>query len=129
MLADDIATKIQEESLGTVGTDIYIGELPFDVNDSVAVVYSPSPQPNQALHYYAQVVDIRGRFGKYEEGYQKMQDIMDVFHRTQNYEMGDYYVYISFANSMIQDNDRDIERRHLLQLTLTFIYRLVEEGS
>lgn len=129
MLAEDIADKIQTESLGTVGTDIFIGELPFDKNDSVAVLYSPSAQPNQVLHYYSQAVDIRGRFSKYEEGRQKMQDIMDVFHRTQNYELGDYYVYISFANSMIQDNDRDLERRHLFQLSLTFVYRLVDEMS
>lgn len=129
MLAEDIADKIQTESLGTVGTDIFISELPFDVNDAVAIMYSPSVQPNQVLHYYSQAVDIRGRFSKYEDGYQKMQDIMDVFHRTQNYEMGDYYVYISFANSMIQDNDRDLERRHLLQLSLTFVYRLIDETS
>jgi len=129
MLIDDIASYLEDEEIVTVGTDLFVSELPFDVSDCLALVLAPSPAPNQALAYYTQAIDIRARYANYEEGYNKLKEIFDLLHRKNNYTLGNYYVYISLAASLIQDNGRDIERRHLFQLSLEFIYRDDEVGS
>ena len=130
MIIEDIANYIEDNTDSVQETDLFIGELPFDKSDCVALVYSPSPEPNKALHYYTQMIDIRARFGSFEDGYAKLLEIFRLFHRAENYETDNFHIYLSYASGMPMDNDRDVERRHLLQLSLGFIYReLVEPSS
>ena len=129
MIIEDISSYIEESDIATEGTDLFVGELPFDKNDCISLVYTPSPEPNKALHYYVQVVDVWGRFSNYQEGYAKMLQVFKLFHRTQNYETDNFHIYLSYSLGMIADNGRDVERRHLFQLSLGFIYRELEELS
>lgn len=129
MIIQDIAQLIEDEDIATQGTDLFIGELPFDKNNCIALVYSPSPEPNKALHYYEQRLDIWARFSNYSVGYEKLLEIFRLFHRAENYETENFYIYLSYADGMPTDNSRDIERRHLFQLSISFIYRQIEEAS
>lgn len=122
-MIDSLVDYLEEQGIGEVGAEIYIGELPFDKTDIISLVTSPSPDPNKAIPYYTQMVDVRARFTNYDEGYQKLQDILDLLHQKENYSIEGYHIYLSYAAGMINDNDRDIERRHLFSLTLGFVYR------
>lgn len=104
-------------------TDIFIGELPFDKTDIIALHAVNSPDPDKAIPFYVQEVDITARFSKYSDGYTKLKSIFDLIHRKYHYEIGNEHVYLSYSVGMIMDNERDAERRHLLQMTLAFIYR------
>jgi hypothetical protein len=123
MIAEDLADFLATNGIGTVGTDLFIGELPLDTNNCLSLVYSPSPEPNKSIPYYTQDIDVWGRFSKFDRGYSKLQEVFDLIHGKENYIMGDYHVYLSFARGQINDNDRDSQRRHLIQLTLSFTFR------
>lgn len=129
MIIDAIAELLEDSSIGTVGTDIYIGELPFDKADIISLLLVPSPEPNKSIPYYTQMIDVWVRFKSYDDGMAKMQEIFDLFHRIENYEVEGYHVYLSYALGMIDDMDRDSERRHLFKLTLGFIFRQSESIS
>lgn len=123
MILNDLGDYLQESGIGTINDNIYIGELPFDKNNCVGLTYSVSPEPNKAIPYYVQVVDIWARYSEYDVGFLKLQQIFDLIHQAENYEMGRFHVYLSYAGGMIDDLDRDPERRHLFRLTLGFVYR------
>ena len=122
-LINDVIEYLEDESIGTIGTSLFSGELPYDKTDVLSLQYSPSPEPNKAIQYYEQTVDIWGRFKLFDAGYGKLQDVMDLLHQKENYELNHYHVYLSYAQGMIEDLDRDVERRHLFKLSLVFVYR------
>lgn len=125
MIINSLADYLEDESIGVVGTDIFIGELPMNVNNCISLVYVPSPDPDKAIAYYTQSIDIRARFSKYATGYAKLKEILDLLHRKENYDdLSGYHVYLSYSNGMIMDNDRDVERRHLFQMNLNFVFRV-----
>lgn len=123
MIIEALVDYIEENGIATFETDMFIGELPFDKNDCISLLYVPSPEPDKAIPYYTQMIDVRGRFTSYQDGYAKMLEIFRLIHAVGNFTMGDFHVYLSYAAGLPVDNDRDIERRHLLQLSLGFIYR------
>ena len=128
-MIEELADYLQTSGIGTVGTDIFISELPFNKTDIIAIHATVSPDPDKAVPFYVQVVDITARFSQYKEGYDKLKSIFDLLHQKVHYEMGENHIYLSYAMGMPVDNDRDAERRHLLQLTMAFIYRINEDFS
>jgi hypothetical protein len=122
-MIEDLVDYLQTSGIGTVGTDIFVGELPLDKTDCIALMVSPSPDSDKSIPYFKQTIDVWSRFGTYEDGYNKLQEVFDLIHRAENYEFGEFHVYISYAAGNIVDNGRDAERRHLMQLTLGFVYR------
>lgn len=123
MIINSLAEYLEDNSIGTVGTDIFIGELPLDINDCISLVYVASPDPDKSIPYFVQTIDVRARFTGYAEGYAKLKEVLNLLHRAENYGITGYYIYLSYSQSMIVDNDRDSERRHLFQLTLSFVFR------
>ena len=128
MIIDSLCEYLEDENIGIVGTDIFIGEIPDNKNNCIALVYSPSVEPNKSIPYYTQSIDIWARFSKYATGYAKLKEILDLLHRKENYEVGSYYIYLSYSSGMIIDNDRDESRRHIFQINLNFVYRVNDES-
>lgn len=128
-LLDSIAEYLEDEGIGTMGTDIFKGELPYDVDDCISLQFSPSPNPNKAIPYYDQTVDIWARYKYFDTGRDQLQAIMDLLHQKESYDINSYHVYLSFALGLIDDLGRDVERRHLFKLSLSFIYRAGAEFS
>ncbi len=120
---DSLADFLEQEGIGTVNTDLFTGELPIDSAEGVSIMVSPSPAPNKAIPYFVQTVDIWARYKKYDDGYNKLQEIYDVLHAAANYQIDGYHVYLSYAEGLINDNDRDLNRRHLFSLTFAFTAR------
>lgn len=129
MIINAVTYYMASNGIGTVGTDIFIGELPLDKADIISAVYVPSPHPNKAIPYYNQTIDFWARFKSYDDGMGKLQDLFDLFHQKENYEIDGFHVYLSYAMGMIDDMDRDMERRHLFRLSLSFIFRRGSEFS
>lgn len=125
----DIVEYMDNNNLGTRNTDLFVGELPVDGGDCVAVMLSPSVSPNKSIPYFEQTIDFWSRSKSYDEGYTALQDIFEQFHRAENYELSNFHVYLSYAQGMVTDLGRDVERRHLFQLSFVFIYRDAGELS
>lgn len=122
-LIDSICQLLEDENIGTMGTDIFKGELPYDTDDCIALTFSPSPEPNKSIPYYEQTVDVWARSKLFDTGYNKLKEVMTLLHRKENYEVSGYYIYLSYSLGGIDDLDRDVERRHLFKLSLSFVYR------
>jgi hypothetical protein len=126
MILEKLADYLDDNAVGTLGTDIFLGELPLDKSDIISLVYVQSPEPDKSVPYYTQLIDVWARYSKFDDGYGKLQEIFDLLHRSENYQIEGYHIYLSYASGMIQDLDRDAERRHLFRLTLGFVYRVDE---
>lgn len=127
MILNDLGEYLEDNGLGVVGEDIFIGELPLETNNCLGLTFAVSPAPNKSIPYYNQQVDIWARYSVYDQGLEKLQHIFDFFHKKENYQMGSFHVYLSYAAGMIDDLDRDAERRHLFKLSLVFVYRGEDE--
>jgi hypothetical protein len=123
MIAEALADYIQQQGIATVGTDLFIGELPFDKGDCMSLVYSPSPEPNKTLDVWEQVIDFWVRYSKSDVGYDKLIEISDLLHKAQNYDITGFHIYFSNALGMVDDLDRDEQRRKLYKLSIRFIFR------
>lgn len=129
MIIESIAYYLQDMDIMVAGEELFIGQMPVDVSECVAVMYAPSPIPNQALQVYEQTLDFWSRNKNSDAGYGKLFAIMSLLHQAQNYEVEGYHVYFSNALGLIDDNDRDIEGRKLYKLSIRFIYRVSDDGS
>ena len=123
MIIESVGAYLNTNGLGTLGTDLFIGELPLEKGDCVTMIYAPSPDPDPAIDVYEQVIEFWSRNKKTEVAYSKLLAILNLLHKGQNYSITGYHVYFSNALGMIEDNDRDIERRKLYKLSIKFIYR------
>jgi len=129
MILDAIADYLEENDLGEVGSTLFIGELPEKFENVVSMVYVPSPEPNKSIPYYHQTIDFWSRDSDFDNGMAKLQNIMDLLHRAENYDLDGYDVYLSYAGGTVDDLDRDAKRNHLFKLTMNFIYRRAVESS
>ncbi len=120
MLIDDIHTYLVSQGL----TNLYIGEIPQEIENAVSMINVASPPPNPAIGYYEQLIDFWSRFRKTDDGYNILKDfVLDDFHQKVNWETTDYHIYLSVAVGLIDDVDRDAENRKLQRVTIRFIYR------
>lgn len=122
-LAQEIATFLEEENIGTVGGDIFIGDLTAREENGLYILNEPSPEPNRALQIYDQVIGFWTRYKKTNTGYAKLQEVQDLLHQRSNYLLTPYYVFFSHNMGMIEDMDRDVQRRKLHKLSVRFIYQ------
>ena len=132
MIKYSLAEFLENQGIGTRMAEtggIFVGELPLDKNNVVAVLNSPSNQPDKALDLYDQAIDFWGRFGKSDEGFTKMSALYDLLHKRQEYQITGFHVYFSHALDRVNDLGRDVQRRKLYKLPVRFIYRNLEEAS
>lgn len=122
-LITEVAELVRERALGTVGVDIFVGELPQDVTKGFFLVSAPSPAPHQYLDTEYTVIDFWYRTPSTAEGYEKMEQLKNAFHRRENYQTANWHIYFSEVLGSISDVDRDKEGGKLLRLSIQFICR------
>ena len=127
MIIEQIADHLETNNIGTVGTDIFLGFAPAEVDNCISLVYSVSPEPNKSLDVYEQTIDFWTRNNSSLAGYELLKDVQSLLHRQGNYELESYHIYFSNSLGGIEDNDIDTERRKLHKLSIRFIYRPIEE--
>lgn len=123
MFAEAVADLLQIEGVGTVGTDIFIGQLTSQDNNGLYLMNAPSSIPNEAIEIYDQYIDFWTRNQSMASGYSTLQAVQNVLHKRYNYVIGDYHVYISSNLGMIEDMDVDVQKRKLQKLSMRFIYQ------
>lgn len=119
----DIVEQIHDY-LETQGvTDLYIGDAPSSVGECVWIVGEPSPPPNPSIGYFEQFVSFWARYKSTRDAKENLKTIFDLLHRKVSYKTESAHIYLSAANTMIEDMDRDIEDRKLMRIGFRFIYR------
>lgn len=129
-IADPLADFLEENGIAVaegVREDsdyiIKISELPFDYDNVISIIYSPSPRPNTAIDVYRQTLDFWTRDNSDKGGYNKLVEILDLLHKRSNYKISGFHIYFSLASGMILDMGRDTERRSLHKVSIDFMYR------
>ena len=128
MLVKDIAQHLDDLEVGTLGTDIFVGELPF-LNDSGAKVSAGLYVANvagQGKEQYLNTIHEQLEFWalgmQYEAAYDKIEEVRNQLASKQNYELTDSYVYFSEEVTSIADMGRTADGMKMYKLTLNFIY-------
>lgn len=119
----ELAQYMQERALGTLGTDIFVGELPESVTAGFMLVNAPSPDPHEYIDHEKIVVDFWYRTPHTKGAYTKIREAFNTFHRAHHYRTANWYVYYSQALGNIKDFDRDGEGGKLLSLSIQFTVR------
>lgn len=122
-IAEPIANFLEDNGLLEDETIIRISELPFDYDQVLSIIYSPSPVPNTAIDVYRQTLDFWVRFSNVKAGYNKLVEVLDLLHKKTNYKIDGFHIYFSLAQGMINDMGKDEERRQLYKVSLDFMYR------
>lgn len=129
MIEKEIADYLEDGGIGTVGSDIYVGELPEDPANAILVVSAPSGTQEMYFDVRNITIDFWVRNKKTDSANSKIQEIFDTLHIGQNYDLENYHIYFSHAVSNIEDLDKDSIGRKLLKLSIRFIYRKIEAMS
>ncbi|TCS80377.1 minor capsid protein [Tepidibacillus fermentans] len=81
MLLDDIALYLQQKGIGTIGTDIFKGQLPATPDNAIALFeYAGEPQDltDANLEYPGLQVLVRNK--SYSAGRQKIEQVRNTLH-------------------------------------------------
>lgn len=99
MMIDDIATKLQSEGIGTIGTNIFKSYLPETVDTGLVVLDTGGAQPDPYLPTKEPTFQIFIRAEDYATGRQMMDDVRTALHQTKNTTLGNTYFYFILAIS------------------------------
>lgn len=122
-IAESVVSFLEENKVLEDDTIIRISELPFDYDQVLSIIYSPSPRPNESIDVYRQTLDFWVRFSDSKAGYNKLVQVLDLIHKKSNYKLDGFHVYFSLAQGMINDMGKDEERRQLYKVSIDFMYR------
>jgi len=80
MLLEDVASYLQSQGTGTIGADIFLGQLPVSPDNVVAIFEYAGEPPD--LHWQGEYpgLQILVRNKNYEVGRQKIEQVKNVLH-------------------------------------------------
>lgn len=122
-LESEIADLLEDWGIGTVGTDIFIGDLPDNITAGMFLVTSPSPEPHSYIDTEYHAIDFYYLHSKYQLAYDKLRDVFMKLNRRHNYETNNWYIYFTKVLNGISDQDRTREGGKLLRLGVLFTCR------
>ncbi len=105
------------------GTNVFAGHM-IPEPDDVTMFFDASGQAqDEYLDTMYANIEIWTRDRASDVGYDRLQQIFEVLHRTGNAHLGRYYLYFLHATSNIMDMDRDQMDRKMYKITFRAIYR------
>jgi len=123
----DLAEYIETEgsSLGTRGTDLFMGKQPHNVADCVAIYEQVGEPQEKDVPLYNIGVQILVRNSVYATGEAKMKAVYDFLHQKANIELvsGQTYCYYVLAETSWVYLGTDEQRRHEWSLNLNLKVR------
>lgn len=129
MLARSVADYLAGRGLGTVGTDIFIGELPQTNEQGAAVQaglhieHAPGNGQDKYLDTLYEVLDIWSVDPITPTAFERLENVRAVLSRNSNYDLAnDYYVYFSHDMQGIADMDRTRDGLKMYKISINFIY-------
>lgn len=112
---DDIADYLEDQSIGTVGTNIFVGNLPTNApDDSVLVKVTGGAAPDHYLPTRMPSFQIYVRNSEYSAGTTKVEAIITAINKRTNLKLvtgGNYFYYITlegdYGHIGRDENERD----------------------
>lgn len=113
MLADDIAQYLQDNSIGTLTTDLFEANLPDSPDNAIVVIETGGTAPETELPFRSPTFQVYIRNKSYSNGRNKLDAVRDLLHNVRNLTIGSTYFYYIFAIAEgghvgRDDNSRDL---------------------
>lgn len=120
-VAKTVATYLANAGFGTLGTDIFIGQIP-DTKQGFFVVRTGG-QMNNYVPIEESVVDIyyKGQFS--ETAIQELEAVKRYIHRMHNTELGQDYIYSFLVIGDVEDVQRDLQYEKIYKITVQVTHR------
>lgn len=112
LLITDIADHLATSGVGTVGTDIFIGQQPPRSNDCITLYEKNGNEPSGYVPLKKPTIQVIVRNASYATGRAKAETVFDALHRQGNLTLGDNHAYFILATSDVGYIGRDENRRH-----------------
>ena len=116
MIAEEIATDLQTQGLGTLATDLFIGNLPDTPDNALVVIDTGSLEPDKYLPFARTTFQIMVRNKTYAQGRAKLEAVKTRLHRLTNIIMGTKHVFYILANTDGGHVGRDDAGRELFSI-------------
>jgi len=116
-----VGTYLDNANFGTVGTDIFIGQIPA-TQDGIYVLRAGG-QMNNYIPIEESVVDIYVKNTTSQQAIQTLEQIKRYIHRMHSTTIGNDYVYTFLVLGDIEDVQRDLELAKIYKITLQVVHR------
>lgn len=128
MLLDDIASYLQTAGIGTVGTDIFKGEMPAEPDNCIGLFEYGGGRPEHAPGAPLDRPGLQARVRNlsYPVARQKCQDIQNVLHGIHEQAINGTYYILILANQSPEPLGRDANDRMEFVQNFSVIYERSE---
>lgn len=92
MIASLLADYLEDQGLGTVATDIFVGYLPSQPDTALAVYPYQGPAPDVGLPYDHPNVQLRSRSSDPQLAYSRLMDVYSALHGLHHITLGTTWV-------------------------------------
>ncbi|WP_163581111.1 minor capsid protein [Gracilibacillus saliphilus] len=124
MLIEVVADKIATEISGlVVGDNLYLNFYPDDPDNIVSIIDLGGNPPNKYTPIREKAIEIKWRNQNYSYGFEQGNQIFKLFHAFENYQLGDFFILSSYANTEVSYLYQDSTNRKEFTFTLVFMYR------
>lgn len=121
-LVDDIAQKLADSGLGTIGTNIFKSFLPDGIDTAICVLDTGGPQPDKELPTKKPTFQVYIKSSDYRAGRDKLDAVRAALHQTRNTTLGNtffYYILALSEGGHIGRNERGIDEFSINFICLT----------
>lgn len=112
MLIDDLTQQLITAGLGTLGTDVFSGFMPGNVDNGLVVIETGGLQPDKDILIHTPTFQVLIRSKSYSNGRTKLTNVYNTFHQLENVTLGGTYFFFILAQTEgghigRDDNGRD----------------------
>ena len=127
MLTEDVAEYLEDQSFGTVGTDIFIGDYTDTPDDQISVVSYTGTGPEVVTRIEYPGLQINVRSADFSTGEETMNEIYAAFHQLTHTTLNStFYPRFDATGSPIYLG-RDAVRRHMFTCSFAVTKFITED--
>lgn len=120
-LSSELATYLQIAGFGTVGTDIFVGQIPEGTNG--LYILSSGGQMGKYVPVNETVLDIYCKNTKASTCITTLNSIKNYIHRMHNTITANAYIYSILVIGDVDDVARDLEYAKIYKITVSVLNR------
>jgi hypothetical protein len=120
-IAYALANYLQNSNFGTVGSSIFVGQIPSGVN-GIYIFRSTGTLENY-LPIETSVIDIYAKNTSSQQAINTIEEIKRFMHRMHNTSTQDFYIYSMLAIGDVETIERDNEYAKIYKLSFEIKHR------
>lgn len=120
-LSSELATYLQTAGFGTVGTDIFVGQIPEGTNGLYIV--SSGGQLGKYVPVNETALDIYCKNTKASTCITTLNNVKNYIHRMHNTVTANAYIYSILVIGDVEDVARDLEYAKMYKITVSVLNR------